>query len=407
MTSMATDLTGITTVHRATCSVKRGAKRCTCSPSYRVQIRRGERSTVKTFTTIPAAQAWRAEQLRRLRFGREMQAPYTVGEALDRFLADLESGVATNRSGEPFKPGNVIGYRQTVNRYLRGALNGRLVRIPISDLSPVDVAGVADEIVERGLSASTVRNAMMPLRVVVRREIRRGVLDRNPFVGVTMPAVRGRRDRFATREEASILLGVLDDPTRAFYAAAFYAGLRSGEISALRWEDVDTAAREIRVRASYCSRSGQMTAPKSQAANRVVPMQAALGSILDTYRADLAASEGAERIAPRTLVFSGATGQPLRGTTVTTAARKEWAARDLTPIGLHEARHTYASLSAAAGIRIEDLSEFMGHTSLNMTYKRYRHLYPEARIEARERLDAYLAAATTVPTVSLIDECDD
>jgi integrase len=150
-----------------------------------------------------------------------------------------------------------------------------------------------------------------------------------------------------------------------------------------------------------------MTAPKSQAANRVVPMPVALGSILDTYRADLAASEGAERIAPRTLVFSGATGQPLRGTTVTTAARKEWAARDLTPIGLHEARHTYASLSAAAGIRIEDLSEYMGHTSLNMTYKRYRHLYPEARIEARERIDAYLAAATTVPTVSLVDECDD
>jgi hypothetical protein len=42
-----------------------------------------------------------------------------------------------------------------------------------------------------------------------------------------------------------------------------------------------------------------------------------------------------------------------------------------------------------------------------MTYKRYRHLYPEARIEARERIDAYLAAATTVPTVSLVDECDD
>ena len=85
------------------------------------------------------------------------------------------------------------------------------------------------------------------------------MLDRNPFVGVTMPAVRGTRDRFATPDEASILLGVLDDPTRAFYAAAFYAGLRSGEISALRWEDVDTAVREIRVRASYCSRSGQMT----------------------------------------------------------------------------------------------------------------------------------------------------
>ncbi len=86
---------------------------------------------------------------------------------------------------------------------------------------------------------------------------------------------------------------------------------------------------------------------------------------------------------------------------MTTAARKEREARDLTLIGLHEARHTYANLSAAAGIRIEDLSEYMGHTSLNMTFKRYRHLYPEARVEARDRLDAYLAAATTAPTVGL------
>jgi integrase len=403
MTSMASDLTGITTIHRAECATKRGAKRCTCSPGYRVQIRRGAGAGVKTFKTAPAAQAWRDEQLRRLQFGREMQTPYTVGEALDRLVADLESGTATNRSGEPFKPGNAIEYASIIDRHLRGALNGRLVRIPISDLSPADVAEVADEIAARGLSASTIKNALGPLRVVVRREIRRGAIDRNPFVGVTMPAVRGKRDRFATPDEASILLGVLDDPTRAFYAAAFYAGLRSGEISALRWEDVDTEAREIRVRAAYCSRSRQMTAPKSRAANRVVPMPLALVSILDTYRADLAASEGAERIAPRALVFTGAAGQPLRGTTVTRAALKEWAARDLTPIGLHEARHTYASLSAAAGIRIEDLSEYMGHTSLNMTFKRYRHLYPEARVEARDRLDAYLAAATTAPTVGLGD----
>jgi integrase len=37
---------------------------------------------------------------------------------------------------------------------------------------------------------------------------------------------------------------------------------------------------------------------------------------------------------------------------------------------------------AAAGVPIEDLSEFMGHTSINVTVRRYRHLYPEARSNA-------------------------
>jgi integrase len=32
--------------------------------------------------------------------------------------------------------------------------------------------------------------------------------------------------------------------------------------------------------------------------------------------------------------------------------------------GLHEARHTYASLMIAVGVRAEALAEFMGHASI-------------------------------------------
>lgn len=71
------------------------------------------------------------------------------------------------------------------------------------------------------------------------------------------------------------------------------------------------------------------------------------------YRARLAADEGAERIAPTEYVFA-----------------------------------------AASGTGLEDLSEWMGHTSLNLTWKTYRHLYPEAAEAARLRLDAYLAPST-------------
>ena len=43
---------------------------------------------------------------------------------------------------------------------------------------------------------------------------------------------------------------------------------------------------------------------------------------------------------------------------------------------------------------LEDLSEWMGRTSLNLTWKTYRHLYPEAAEATRLRLDAYLAPST-------------
>ena len=397
--SMASNRTGITVVHRRDCATRAaGKKRCTCSPTYRARVRRGGVNVSGNFPTEAAALAWVKETKRRERRGLPVQSDYTVGDALDSFIADLDSGAAKTRSREPFKPGNAIEYQRLIERYLRGAFGGRLVRMRVSDVTTKDIGELRDEI-ERGdgiekRSASTVRNAMNPLRVVMRRELENGVIERNPFDGVGMPVSRGTRERIATPQEAAMLLDVLDDRARAFFAVAMYAGLRSGEISALRWEDLDLdrADPAVTVRWSYCSRSGRITPPKSRAAVRTVPIPEVLAGILDEYRARVAADEGAERIAPGALVFVSSRGTPVRGTAVTTRARREWKARDLDPIGLHESRHTYASLMAAAGVRIEDLSEFMGHTSLNLTFKTYRHLYPEARDAARLRLDALLAA---------------
>jgi integrase len=92
-------------------------------------------------------------------------------------------------------------------------------------------------------------------------------------------------------------------------------------------------------------------------------------------------------------VLATASGLPFDPSDLTRCATKSWATAGLQPIELHAARHTFASLMAEAGVPIEDLSEFMGHTTINLTVKTYRHLYPEARRRAAAALDAFLAAA--------------
>jgi integrase len=64
---------------------------------------------------------------------------------------------------------------------------------------------------------------------------------------------------------------------------------------------------------------------------------------------------------------------------------------ELEPIGLHEARHTYASLMIAAGVNVKALSAYMGHSSISITLDRYGHLLAGAEDEAAQLLDAYLA----------------
>ena len=72
-----------------------------------------------------------------------------------------------------------------------------------------------------------------------------------------------------------------------------------------------------------------------------------------------------------------------------------WKAAELTPIGLHEARHTFAPLMIAAGVNARALSTYMGHASVSITFDRYGHLMPGSVSEAAGMLDAYLARGGT------------
>jgi hypothetical protein len=63
------------------------------------------------------------------------------------------------------------------------------------------------------------------------------------------------------------------------------------------------------------------------------------------------------------------------------------------PIGLHEARHTFASLMIAAGVNAKALSTYMGHSSITITLDRYGHLMPGNEDESAALLNEYLQQA--------------
>jgi integrase len=65
----------------------------------------------------------------------------------------------------------------------------------------------------------------------------------------------------------------------------------------------------------------------------------------------------------------------------------------LDPIGLHECRHTCASIFIAAGVNAKALSTYLGHSSIQTTIDRYGHLMPGNEDEAVALVDMYLASA--------------
>jgi len=113
----------------------------------------------------------------------------------------------------------------------------------------------------------------------------------NPTTGLELPAVRGRRDRIASPTEAAELIEALPEHDRALWATALYAGLRRGELMALRWEDVDLQKNLITVARSWDVKAGPIE-PKSHAGRRSVPIAGVLREHLIAYQLRSGRREG-------------------------------------------------------------------------------------------------------------------
>ena len=171
---------------------------------------------------------------------------------------------------------------------------------------------------------------------------------------------------------------------RAVWATAMYAGLRLGELRALRWEDVDLANGSIRVERSWDPKTGPV-APKSQAGLRTVPVCGALHDALVEHREQLL-TQGHTR----GLFFGRTSERPFNPTSITARATRSWRTARLGTITLHECRHTCASTMMAAGVPIKAVSTYMGHSSIAITFDRYGHLLPGSANEAAGLIDTFL-----------------
>jgi integrase len=335
----------------------------------------------KTFASLAEAKAWRTDAQVALRRGTmHAGSTGTLREAAEPWLEGVKSGAIRNRSGHTYKPSAIRGYETALVMRVLPGLGG----LRLSEIRRVDLQDFADRLCADGLDPSTVRNTLMPLRAIFRRALARGEVAVNPTSGLELPAMEGARDRIASPAEAAELLAALPQRDRAIWATAMYAGLRRGELLALRWEDVDLAAGVIHVERSWDAKEGAV-GPKSRAGRRTVPIPAVLRDYLVERKLSSGRHVG--------LVFGTGYTQPFTPSNVRKRANATWARAGLEPIGLHECRHTFASLMIAAGVNAKALSAYMGHSSVTITLDRYGHLMPGNESEAAQLLDSYLARA--------------
>ncbi len=426
--------TGITRRHSRNCPALSDG-RCKCNAGWEASVysSRDCKKIRQTFSRKAEAESWRAQAKLSLDRGSlRAPTPTTLTEAAEAWLTGAEAGTINSRSGQPFKPSTLRGYRQALHKVLPILGNRKLSTVTTDDLQTL-----VDRWQGEGQPASTIRNTIKPLQAIYRR----ARLPVNPTRELDLPAPRPKEVKIISPEVAARLLNALPAKERALWATALYAGLRLGELRALRWGAVDFAAGTIAVRESWDPIEGSIE-PKTRTSRRVTPIPGILRDLLLEHRLNRGEPDA------DALVFGeGTDDAPFRAETYYDRADRAWATDDArracerypdltgvelvralygdghspraisTALGveekavckdvagqpspkphkapelrLHQARHTYASMMIAAGINPKALSSFMGHSSINVTFDLYGHLMPGTEAEAAKLLGTYIDA---------------
>ena len=250
-----------------------------------------------------------------------------------------------------------------------------------------------------GLSTSTIRGCKSVLARSLKRAMRDGLVLVNVATVAEVPEGTRRRSRSMTTVQARQLLNSdLDTWWRAYFELALRLGLRPGELTGLRWEDVDFDAGLIRVRHSL-KRGRTGLAPgdlKTESSKRTLsmpdPVRVALTALRRQQREDRVRL-GPYYLDKHDLVFRDDAGRPMARQRVHKRFKDVMERAGLgTDWQPRETRHTFVSIASEHGASIEDIADAAGHVNPNVTRAVYRHQISDTVTRAPAAIDQALAA---------------
>ena len=367
--------------------------------------RRGWQAGSVTFD--PARQQWRARTPRDAE-GKRRSAYHPTRAEAERWLADWQA--ARTRASAPFDPARPLGeylrswYRLQVPRWK--PLTRRKVAAQITSCQaimqhPLDglTATHLDELVgaldARGVSAAYIRDIVKLLERALAWAVRRKILTENVALDVEPPRAGRRTPRAWSLDEiARFTAACRNHRFEAAFLVLLHAGLRIGEVLALRWDAIDAEAGVVDVRdAEWTHEQRQIGTAKYESAGPVdvAPAVAArLGELKATATTPYVVGKPAgER--------TGRHGQDRTRWSATTL-RQDWhrlcAEAKVTPLPPHAGgRHSFATAHMRAGTDLADIAGLLRHASPATTAKVYLSGDRTRRRQAADRLGTLLAKA--------------
>lgn len=293
-----------------------------------------------------------------------------------------------------WKAGTVSAYRQMLNKYIIPGMGS----MPVRQITSRTLHEFAGRVRQKDGSLLS-RNYMFQICSMVRRIII--YANRQFDGGLTIPVnpvSKEQQHKIMLPSEAtlSILQDYLyansDDDTCLGIMIALHTGIRVGELSALRWKDIDLKEGNLYIRQTILRVRNEirqentkavtqivMQMPKSSDSSRIIPLPPGLLSMLRPHEK-----------AKEDYVVSGVKAAWAEPRTIQYRFKSILRKCGIEYFNFHLLRHTFATRCVSLGLDVKSLSEILGHSSIQLTLKLYVHSSIQQKRQLMQQYDAVL-----------------
>ncbi len=367
--------------------------------SARFVDKTGVRQT-KYFHSIPEARNWLEEARYADKHNQTiLSTETTLNEWFDFFVNNIIIDLAPNTKRN---------YKERYYRNIQPLLGNML----LTEIKPLHCKLVFNQMENSDYSGSTIRQAYICMGTLFKSALENDLITKHPMNGVRFnkPVKEASDIKVLTIEEQQKFLEVAKSSHNYYqYALLLETGLRTGELIALTWNDVDFENRTLTIRKSMeyrysngCWRAGPTKSPQSY---RTIPLTNRALEILKTIYKNRPYQKHSETLSQnleyldrhtgKTQTFSmedliflnWRTGEPAKNSSYDTHLYKLCDKANIKRFSMHTLRHTYATRAIESGMQPKVLQMLLGHSNLKTTMDRYVHVTDESMIKAVEQFE--------------------
>lgn len=249
----------------------------------------------------------------------------------------------------------------------------------ISNITPNDVRQWQNTLKNMSYSDTYLKTINNQLSAIFNFAIKFYGLDTNPCHKAGSMGKKNASDmKFWTTEQFKTFIKFNDKPSsKLAFEILFLTGMRSGELMALTFNDIDFKNNLININKTYTRLNGKdiINPPKTPKSKRKVSIPKALSLDIETYINKLYDYNKTDRIFSFTKFF------------LTHEMKRVCKKSGVPIIRIHDLRHSHASLLIELGFTPLLISERLGHEKVQTTLDTYSHLYPNKDTMVSDKLD--------------------